>query len=180
MAVNFPSDIIMDVARAADPVAAGRARQRLASMASGAGFSEMVDGPARPAPKLSRTADGQKAHDVAKDFESVLVANMIEDMMGDGEQGYFGGGFAGGVWKSMMAEQVAKQVVKHADFGVASKISQYYVRRGEAFSPVEGINNAESTPTENRSLDAARNATTQINRDFLHKILDMPKTGDKV
>lgn len=171
MAVDFPTDIVLDVARAADPAAARRTTAKLNAAADAAGFDKLMADGAPAADRLGRTNQAEKALGPAKEFESLLVANMIEDMMGDGEEGYFGGGFAGGVWKSMMAEKIAGEVVKTTDFGVASKISKYFVRESEdTIAPISGINDAENTPVETRSLDAARKTTTEISRQFLEDV----------
>lgn len=172
MAVQFPSDIIMDVARAADPASAKRVESKLANAAEGAGFSGVMEGVDVTGGRLSRVDAGSQKLSPAKEFEAVLVSKMVEDMMGEDENSYFGGGFAGGVWKSMMAEKIAQEIVKTSDFGVASKISQYFVRRGEdSISPISGINDAENTPTETRALDAANRTTDEISRDFLQDMM---------
>ena len=170
MAVDFPSDLILDVARAADPASAGRAKARL-SGAAAADFDGLVARANAGSHRISRTDPADKAQAVAKEFESLLVANMIKDMMGDEDESYFGGGFAGGVWKSMMADHMATAVVEAADFGVASKISKYFVRNGESIEPLTGINDAASTPVDTRAQDVARKGTNEISMDFIRKMM---------
>ncbi|TCD16229.1 rod-binding protein [Oricola cellulosilytica] len=156
MAVEFPSDLILDVARAADPSAAADIR----SQRAGAG-------------QLARAHETTDATKVAKEFEALLVGNMISEMMGDGDESVFGEGFAGDMWKSMMAEHVAMAVVEGADFGVASKITKHFVRDGDTIAPVGGINDAAATPSETRSVDAARSGANEMSRDFIRKMLDI-------
>ena len=139
MAVEFPSDLILDVARAADPAATRNLEARLNA-------GETTGGIPASAVRLSRTAQAPDAGKAAKDFETLLVSNMVEDMMGDSEQSYFGGGFAGSVWKSMMAEQIAARVVETADFGVASKV------RATSSSMATTSSRCAASTTRNRHL----------------------------
>jgi Rod binding domain-containing protein len=162
MAVDLPTDLILDVARAADPMVAREAQNRLADTS----VSVADTG------RISRTEGSKDAFEVAKEFESLLVANMIDDMMGDGESEVFGGGFAGGVWKSMMAEQMANAIVKSTDFGVASKVATYFVRSGDMIEPMSGINNAEDTVKDARSIDAARKESQIMSLDFIRDLMD--------
>lgn len=179
MAVDFPSDLILDVARAADPQRARSVETRLSGAAGASDASSILSEASKIGRHLSRVHQGKDAHEAAKEFEALLVANMITDMMGEEGEEFFGGGFAGGVWKSMMAEQIASQVVKTADFGVAEKISNYFVRSGEDVAAISGINDAEATPKETRAIDAARTGTNEISRDFIRKMMELATPGEK-
>lgn len=178
MAVEFPSDLILDVARAADPV---RARKTVAALSGGVDAPASAGSAARtPGAQFTRAAQTKDVGSVAKQFEAFLVTNMVSTMMpGDDDEGYFGGGFAGGVWKSMMAEQIANQAVKTTDFGVASKISQYFTTDGKTVEPMSGVNDAQATVEQTRSLDAARAGTEEISRDFIHKMLSLVRPGER-
>lgn len=179
MAVEFPSDLILDVARAADPARAQSVQARLSSGAAGSDATSTVAKAATMGSHLSRVAHGKDPKEASKEFEALLVANMVKNMMGDSDESYFGGGFSGSVWKSMMADQIAAQVVKNTDFGVASKINKYLVRDGEDVHALHGINDAEATPSETRAIDAARSGTNEISRDFIHKMMSAVGSGDK-
>jgi hypothetical protein len=78
----------------------------------------------------------------------------------------------------MMAEQIANQVVKTADFGVADKIAKYFVRDGEDRSRVghqrRGIDTAGK-----RALDAARSGTNEISRDFIRKMMQLADPDER-
>lgn len=179
MAVDFPTDLILDVARAADPQRVRSVTARLEGAASAGDAATVISDAAKLGSGLSRVRQDNDAHEVAKEFEALLVSNMINTMMGESEDSFFGGGFAGGVWKSMMAEQVAKQVVKTADFGVADKVTKYMVREGDEIAAVSGVNDADATPFETRSLDAARSGTNEISRDFIRKMMDLVDSGGR-
>ena len=179
MAVEFPTDLILDVARAADPQNVRSVTARLDGGASAGDPAATVSDAAKIGRGLSRVQPGKDAQEAAKEFEALLVSNMIDTMMGETEEGFFGGGFAGNVWKSMMAEQVANQVVKTADFGVADTVTKYFVRDGEEVAAVSGVNDAGSTPLENRALDAARSGTNEISRDFIRKMMDLADPDER-
>lgn len=173
MAVDFPTDLIMDVARAADPQRVRSVTARLEGAGSAGDAGSAIADAARIGRGLSRVHAGKDAREAAKEFEALLVTNMIDTMMGESAESVFGGGFAGSVWQSMMAEQVAKQVVKTADFGVADTVTKYFVRDGDSIAAVTGVNDAGSTPAENRAVDAARSGTNEISRDFIRKMLQL-------
>lgn len=170
MAVDFPSDLVLDVARAAGPAGTRTLEARLnaggsADRASGVGES------ARSGTHYSRVAQGAGAAEAGKKFEAMLLSSMIEDMMTDTGESYFGGGFAGDVWKSMMAEQIAAQVAEGADLGIASKVANYVVRNGDTVEPLRGVNDTQATSEAARVQDAARRGTQEISRDFIRDMM---------
>lgn len=59
----------------------------------------------------------------AKQLEAIVVGQMISQIMPK-DSSYFGDGFAGEMWQSMMSEHMANTIVKKADFGLASLISK--------------------------------------------------------
>lgn len=181
MAVDFPSDLILDVARAADPAKAKSVAARLSGASAADDAATAIADAAKIGRHLSRVHQSKKPEESAKEFEALLVANMIKDMMGNSEteESFFGGGFSGDVWKSMLAEQIAGQVVKSADFGVADKIAKYYVRDGDNVAAVAGVTDAAAAPLENRAVDAARNGTAEISRDFIRKMMELAQPADR-
>lgn len=69
----------------------------------------------------------------AKKFEAVFVAQMMTSILPEDSE-YFGEGFAGDAWRSMMSEQLANVAVKQTDFGIASLIDQGFANRSDANS----------------------------------------------
>ncbi|QKV19618.1 rod-binding protein [Oricola thermophila] len=176
MAVEFPSDLILDVARAADPASVRRLEARLntgKSAEATASATEITGAGTR----LSREASGKDVTEIGKKFEAVLLTTMIEDMMTETGESYFGGGFAGDVWKSMMAEQIAAQVAETGNLGFASSIADYVVRQGETVEPVRGVNDRELESDKARLLDAARRGTQEISRDFIRDVMSLDDSG---
>lgn len=140
MAINPPSDIVNDVARAADPTRYRAAAERLSQMAGApaeAGFGEVLDAAmTRPGRQFSldpytvRTtfrndttlSGSNKAGAAYQQFEAFVLQSFIESMLPKDAENVFGKGTAGGVWKSMMAEQMAAQIAKAGGVGIAKQL----------------------------------------------------------
>jgi hypothetical protein len=137
MSVHPPSDIVLDVARAANPVRYQAAVAKLSTVASGS-FSAAIDAaqanttqssPADVATILTRlrsatplSAPGQ-AGGAAQDFEAFVLQTFVESMLPKGAAAVFGKGNTGGIWKSMMAEQIGAQIAKAGGLGIARTIN---------------------------------------------------------
>ena len=73
---------------------------------------------------------------VAKKFEAIFVAQMMTSILPEDSE-YFGEGFAGDAWRSMLSEQLANVAVKQTDFGIASLIDQEASNQNAAASSVD-------------------------------------------
>ena len=144
MAISPPSDILLDVAAAADPGKVRAATARLAELAANsdaanAGFSDALAqakvtpaaGSAanaaatmasRAAPTGASHAAGThgKASAYTK-FDAVLLQNLIESMLPQDSE-LFGDKNSAGVYRSMMAEQLANQIAAAGGVGVAKAL----------------------------------------------------------
>lgn len=74
------------------------------------------------------TSKMAKAH---RDFEVVVLQNMIETMLPDSADTVFGKGVAGKTWKSMLAEKLAQQVALSGDLGLADRMATTAPMRGQ-------------------------------------------------
>ncbi|GAB4543404.1 MAG: rod-binding protein [Roseibium sp.] len=132
MAISPPSDLILDVAKAADPAGLAEATSRLRSIAegaSGAGFSlafQSVSNRVTSADNSVR-ATGTHVNEAAKSpgekFEAMILTQFVETMLPDDAEMVFGKGASGEIWKSMLAEQVATQLAASGGVGIADLIS---------------------------------------------------------
>ncbi|MDX8530423.1 rod-binding protein [Mesorhizobium sp. VK25A] len=134
MAISPPSDIVMDVARAAEPADVEAARAALARRANGASAPFAVDPSATvdAGSILSRaTADKAEAANPAKKFqrfEAMVLTTFIQNMMPKDTEGVYGKGLAGDMWKSQLAEKVADVMAAHGGIGIArSMLADHYL-----------------------------------------------------
>ncbi len=54
----------------------------------------------------------------------MTLASLIEDAMPTDAVSYYGSGVAGGIWKSMLAEQIGKQMAKAGGIGLATQLAK--------------------------------------------------------
>ena len=136
MSITVPSDIVMDVARAADPDRYREAAAKLSAPVDPAAFPDAVRGVAvaEHMPMDARAAltglhnqtalsSAGTAPDPYRKFESLVLQQFVEQMMPKKADHVFGKGNAGGIWKSMFAEQIAAQIAKAGGIGIAKMIS---------------------------------------------------------
>jgi flagellar protein FlgJ len=157
MSISPATDIVLDVARAADPARYQRAVAKLDATA-GAGFTESLraeetDASARqqatvdplpPQAPTSRTGEAtpDKAAAAYRQFEAMALANMLEAAMPSDET-FFGKGVAGDTWKSMMIDQIAGEMARHGGVGIADELARsaagkFAARRAAAATSIEG------------------------------------------
>jgi Rod binding domain-containing protein len=144
MAIDAPSDIVMEVANAADPARAAAVAQRLNALAGAAGagaadFAETLaaTAPAASAPaaasglsaldaraRFAAAADAsdEKATKVKTEFESVMLNSFVSEMLPKDASSIFGQGLAGDMWKSMLADQVSRQIAKSDALGIGKRL----------------------------------------------------------
>jgi Rod binding domain-containing protein len=154
MAISPPSDIVLDVARAADPTRLQVAFDRLQRMGSGVAgtqFAAAVDEatPGASAPGLAgarekfaslapakfadaASASQTKSAKTLQQFEAQVISTFIEQMMPEASATNFGSGTAGGVWRSMLSEQIANQVAKAGGLGIREKVEAAIAARNGA------------------------------------------------
>lgn len=157
MAISPPSDIILDVARAADPLQYRAAVEKLTRIANGAmsavsanGFEEalgLTDSAAAGAGTVGVETVGAETVEAAatnvgadlrgrfasqasgadgspyRQFEAFVLQSFVQSILPKEAEHVFGDGLAGGFWKSMLAEQIAKQLADAGGVGIADAIA---------------------------------------------------------
>lgn len=148
MSVQPPSDIVLDVARAADPARYQAAATKLAqgspatftdalgeAVAARAGIPAMVQPSADTVLTRFRTAATQAAPNPkgtpAQQFEAFILQSFVESMLPQGAAAVFGKGNAGSIWRSMLAEQLGGQLAKAGGIGIARMIDKAHPGTGE-------------------------------------------------
>jgi Rod binding domain-containing protein len=163
MAIRPPSDIVLDVARAADPMRYEAAKTKLQSLAGPAGasgfddvFGEIVRKPRRTLPQatlggmtalrnaaaLSRPAscsagggEDPRTSAAYRSFEAMTLKTVVEAMLPSDSDAVYGKGLSGDVWRSMLAEQVAVQISESGGVGIAERLADADTRRQERTMP---------------------------------------------
>jgi flagellar protein FlgJ len=80
--------------------------------------------------KTKNTAETSKA---AEDFEAFFLTQMLEHMFkGVPTDGYFGGGYGEGVYRSLMLKEYGKILAKSGGIGMAHMVNRELMRLQEA------------------------------------------------
>jgi hypothetical protein len=167
VAIALPSDIIMDVVRAADPSAAAAAREALAAHRAGVaagqagGFSAALPG-LRSAP----IGDASATPDSFKHFEAMVLQNFIQTMLPKDTESVYGKGMAGDMWKSMMAEQLAASMAERGGIGIASRLLRDHYVEGENGIPADPV----SGPQAGADLDGQQLLSTALIEEMQRRI----------
>ncbi|MFT0893126.1 rod-binding protein [Pseudochelatococcus sp. G4_1912] len=186
MAVSLPADIVMDVARAADPA---RFRVAVNKLDSGSDYAAVANDVALAfaAPDVEgKTIGSQLPFDVERarlrlagrdgfsplesreigttgglmnanrlrdgtpyqQFEALTLQKFVEAMLPKESSSWYGDGFAGDTWKSMLAQQVAAELARGGGIGIARMLEHAHPAK-------EGANNthAEVRRALNESKD---------------------------
>ena len=134
MAISPPTDLVMDVVRAADPRRAEDAARKLASYSPAAKPDDFARLLARPAPQpagalnarwrsapttaprafKATASTGDPVTDAYRALGALLLQKMVENALPNKNGAGFGKGAAGDAWKSMLAEQVAQHAAVSA------------------------------------------------------------------
>jgi len=139
VSIQPPSDIVLDVAQAADPTKSYEATQRLMRIGqtdnSGAAFSGIMQnvssqsdvlsslgsrigaGPITPRNAVPVSTDPQAK--AFKSLQALIFQNLLEVALPHDES--MGKGMAADAWRSMMAEHLAKQMSDAVDLGLMPK-----------------------------------------------------------
>lgn len=141
VAINPPSDIVLDVARAADPEKYRVAAERLARLRATAPPADTfmpappqaprapgVAGPATaataPTVPLDAGAGAQRRRlDPYGQFESFVLQTFVQSMLPKNASSVFGKGSAGEFWKSMLAEKMGDELARSGQVGIARRLA---------------------------------------------------------
>lgn len=158
MAISPPSDILLDVANAADPAQVRVATARLAKLANDPGLVDADFGKAlsaagkgngtfSSAPPVTATisaplgassVEAKDAKTAYQKFEALLLQNFVETMLPKDDELY-GDKESAGIYRSMMAEQFATQLSKAGGIGIAKSIAAKHPEHAHAPAPLPGV-----------------------------------------
>ena len=144
--IRPPTDIVLDVARNAEPARLAAAERALGAPALGA----VETASAQPSPfdvalrraVVSTRAAGESAlrgdggaAAAYRGVEEALLARLVEAML-PASPDLYGGGGAGRMWRGFLAEHVSKSMAQGQGLGVAARIGEAHRARLEAASLV--------------------------------------------
>ena len=147
MSIAPPSDIILDVAQAGDPLKVQAATAKLARLAAGApatDFGAVLDGSAAQTsstPLASQafqfapphSQQGRPASPYEK-FEGLLLQSMLQNVLPKDAE-LFGDAASADACRSMLAEQLATQLAKSGRFGITREVEAAHAPAKVAAAP---------------------------------------------
>ena len=179
MSISPPTDIVLDVARAADPTRYRQAVAKLDPAAAGteSAFSRALSAqaststgqtvpvgqarspaPTDAGPSSAAEAKARNTAETYRQFEAMALSNLIEASM-PSDSSFFGKGVAGDTWKSMLVQQMADQMAKHGGIGIATQMTRSALARNEGEAPAPAAAAMLSTTMERamlKSMDDGR------------------------
>ncbi|PYE87675.1 rod-binding protein [Phyllobacterium leguminum] len=139
MAISPPSDLVLDVANAADPDKYRASVERLRTLAASrmvagqpAGQAFAVDSASYVLP----TPKGAEPNSPYTKFEAFMLQSFVQSMFPDEANAVFGKGIAGEYWKSMMAEAIASKMADAGGIGIARMLEAQGKQSADAGSQV--------------------------------------------
>jgi peptidoglycan hydrolase FlgJ len=176
VAISPPSDLVLDVVKAADPaevqaaqakLQANRAAFAATSLAeAGNGFQSKVDMLNGASTKAGlgnakdRTHSTDKVPATYHKFESMVLQNFVKNMLPNSDTLY-GKGTAGEMWKGMMAEQLGDTLAKDGGVGIAQQMYKEQLDKTRG----KGVLNAATDEND-------RKMALSMVTDFQRKTLD--------
>lgn len=179
MALKLDTDLVLDVVRAASPQKVAEARKALGSTgAAKADFLAEIGLENEPAlPKALTAMPAVKIPETpAQKFEAYVLQTFIEAMLPKNNEAVFGTGFAGDMWKSMLAEQVAGTLAEDGRLGIANRLLGDFTRTEDKLQPIAGVRETSVALADTRSLDVLEGFVINAQRDL---ISDIGTDGDR-
>ena len=167
MAISPPSDIVLDVARAAEPRDIEAARAALMRRAGGAAATDTpftVD-----AAGASRSAATQSSSEAGnyKRFEAMVLQTFIQTMLPKDAEGVYGKGLAGDMWKSQLAEHLADVMADRGGIGIARSMLADHYLDGKRVVPVGAVSGGPGQAAH----DAQSSLSTSLVQEIQRRIM---------
>ena len=111
MAISLNTDMILDVARAADPA---RAQQAIDRLNGGARSGATRDIASNVIAKIDSSAGAPSVPpgSTQEQFEALLLRNMLDEMFPKQSRSFYGEGLAGDIWRSQLIDVVSTQIAR--------------------------------------------------------------------
>lgn len=143
MAISPPSDLVLDVVRAADPSSVQEAQAKLKSNRAsfeansladaGNGFGAAVsilNRDTAPMATATGAVSSKAIPETYRKFEAMVLQNFVKSMLPAESEEIYGKGTAGEIWRGMMAEQIGDVIAKGGGIGIAASLTKDNHRQG--------------------------------------------------
>lgn len=159
MAVALATDIVADVMRAASPERLQEARERLRALSATSAGASQVAPPERTGSSKEAAAFQQ--------FDAMVLGSFVEAMLPPETENVYGGGLAGDMWKSMLAQQLGESLAAAGTLNLASRYISDRYADGEVASPLRGASDPATSV-----LDGERGLSRSLVEELQRRALD--------
>lgn len=112
------------------------------------------------APVTLSPAQQARIRDTANQFEQSFLSSMFQSMFaGVRTDGAFGGGQAEGMWRSMLTDAMARQVVRTGGIGVSAAVAREMIRMQSAAAEAASTAAATSAATAGAAAQQTQSTT---------------------
>ncbi len=140
MAISLPTDIVMDVARAASPESVEAARAELMRRTSS--IQANVDaGRVEPSGKSD-------PKDPYVKFESMVLGSFMQSMMPKQTEAVFGQGLAGDMWQQLLAQELGNVIAERGGIGIADRMLRDRYMEGDKAVPIGPVSTDKANDRE--------------------------------
>lgn len=115
MPISLPSGIVRNVAPAAEPASLAQART------------------------LRTAAPERQTPEAFVKFEAMVLQTFMQSILPRDSESVYGGGMAGDMWKSMLAQQLGEVMARRGGIGIADRVLGDHYRHGEDKVPLAGV-----------------------------------------
>jgi Rod binding domain-containing protein len=86
-------------------------------------------------PSIPKNATAEKIRAAGQEFEAVFATQMLKPMFEElSTDGFFGGGHAEGVFRSLMVDELGKLIAQRGELGIADTVQRELLKLQEAES----------------------------------------------
>lgn len=168
VAISPPGDIVLNVARAADPDRVAAARARLAAHAQGAAPPPLETGPSPSPPSASSgvaaRGTASRLSPTGEKFETMVLQNFMQALLPEDTGSIYGKGLAGDMWRSMLAQKLSETLAKRGGIGIADRVLGDYTLDEKTKVPIGAVSTTSSQAAAGRADLMSSALVTEIER----------------